>query len=179
MMLTPLRRRLTKGRKKRPVPGGWASSDEISSYEQTTVSALPVPQASSIALENDYAAVSGLHGNVAIYSVAADKVERSLDVGQPVTYTIWTGARVIVSTYNAAVKVYESGTEVQSFTQHAGAVTGLALHPGGELFASVGIDKSFIFYDQSSMSHVMRVFTDSCSYPSPHILPLTDSSVLP
>ncbi len=157
--------RLTKGRKKRPVPEGWATVDEISNFEQTAFNALSVPDASSLALENDYAAVSGLKGNVGIYSIEADKLERSLDLQEPITDTIWTGARIIFSTYNAHVKIYESGAEVKSFTEHAGAVTGLALHPGGDIFASVGADKSFVFYDLTALKRVLRIYTDSCMSP--------------
>lgn len=125
---------------------------------------MPVPQASSMAVENDFAAVSGLKGNVGIYSIEADKVERSLDIEEPITDTIWTGPRVIFSTTNAHVKIYENGTEIKTFTEHAGAVTGLALHPGGDLLASVGADKSFVFYDLNDLKRVLRVYTDSCTF---------------
>ncbi len=117
-----------------------------------------------MAVENDFAAVSGLKGNVGIYSIEADKVERSLDIEEPITDTIWTGPRVIFSTTNAHVKIYENGTEIKTFTEHAGAVTGLALHPGGDLLASVGADKSFVFYDLNDLKRVLRVYTDSCTF---------------
>ena len=125
---------------------------------------MPVPQASSLAVENNFAAVSGLKGNVGIYSIEADKVERSLDLEEPITDTIWTGARVLFSTYNAHVKIYENGAEIKTFTEHAGAVTGLALHPGGDILASVGADKSFVFYDLNALKRVLRVYTDSCTF---------------
>jgi pre-mRNA-processing factor 19 len=57
--------------------------------------------------------------------------------------------------------VHSSGSEVASFSDHAGPVTGLALHPGGLILASVGSDKSFVFYDLSALRTVFRSFTDS------------------
>jgi pre-mRNA-processing factor 19 len=123
---------------------------------------MDISQPSCLSIENDYAAIGSLHGDVAIYSLEARKVERSLQIGEPVTDAIWTGARIIFSTQKAAVKVYESGSEIASFTDHAGAVTALALHPGGDIVASVGMDKSFIFYDLSTLKRALRVYTDSC-----------------
>ena len=124
-----------------------------------------------MAVENDYAAIGGLKGNVDIYSIASDKVERSLDLEEPVTDAIWSGAKIMFSTYNAHVKVYENGSEAQTFAEHAGAVTGLALHPGGNLLASVGTDKSYVFYDLTTLTRALRVYTDSCT--STTLLPLT------
>lgn len=154
--------RLQKSRKKRPVPEGWATPDEIASLEPQSSDAAPVPQATSIGLEGSYAAVSGLSGDAAIFSVDAGKVERSLQVGEPVTDTLWHETKVVFATSKGSVKVFESGSEVASFADHAGAATGLALHPCGDILASVGVDKSFVFYDLVAMKRVTRVYTDSC-----------------
>ncbi|KAI1865953.1 uncharacterized protein JN550_007931 [Neoarthrinium moseri] len=153
--------KLSKSRKKRPVPEGWATAEDVSSFAVATESAVPVEQPTTLALEEGYAAVGGLKGDVAIYSVAADKVERSLQVNEPVTDSIWTGAKVVFSTTKGSVKVFESGSEVASFSDHAGPATGLAIHPSGDILASVGADKSFAFYDLVNLKRVSRAFTDS------------------
>lgn len=144
------------------MPEGWVSADEIAAFDKVASEDSPVQQASSIGLEGDYAAISGLQGDVAIFSVEAAKVERSLKVNEPITDTLWTGSRVIFATSKGSVKIYENGSEIASFSEHAGPATGLALHPCGDLLASVGSDKSFVLYDLSTLKRVSRVYTDSC-----------------
>jgi pre-mRNA-processing factor 19 len=157
-----------KGRKKRPIPEGWASSDEVAALQQAAYTDLAVSQASSLDVEteSDYAVVGGLDGKADIYSIQANNVERSLDVGEPVTATVWTGSKVILATSKGSVKVFDSGNETASFQVHAGAVTGLAVHPGGRILASVGVDKSFVFYDLEALEKVSRVYTDAGMLPS-------------
>jgi pre-mRNA-processing factor 19 len=156
-----------KGRKKRPVPQGWASSDEVAALQQVAYTDLTVSQATSLDVESDYAAIGGLDGKVDIYSVQANKVERSLDVAEPITATVWTGSKVVLATTKGTVKEFDNGNETASFQAHAGAVTGLAMHPGGRILASVGVDKSFIFYDLETLERVSRSYTDAgmCSDP--------------
>lgn len=150
-----------KGRKKRPIPPTWATPDEVAALQQVAYTDLSVTQASSLGLESDYAAIGGLDGKADIYSVPANKVERTLDVGEPVTATAWTGSKVVLATSKGSVKVYDSGSETASFQAHAGAVTGLAVHPGGRILASVGVDKSFVFYDLEALEQVSRGYTDA------------------
>jgi len=74
---------------------------------------------------------------------------------------IWWDSKPVVALANGAIKVFEDGSEIGEFTVHAGAATGLSLHPCGDLLASVGSDKSYVFYDLTSMSQLTRVFTSS------------------
>jgi pre-mRNA-processing factor 19 len=169
-----MRYRLSKGRKKRPVPEGWVSAEEVSSFAVGATNALPVPQASSLDIEGDYAAVGGLSGEAAIYSVSADKVERQVPVNEPVTDTVWTGSKVVFATGQGSVKIFEGGSEVASLSEHSGAATALSVHPGGELVASVGSDKGIVFYDLASLKLVSRAYTDaaltSCAFhPDGHL----------
>ncbi|KAK4154921.1 hypothetical protein C8A00DRAFT_42389 [Chaetomidium leptoderma] len=156
-----LQAQLMKGRKRRPVPKGWASAGEVTALQQVAYTDLTVSQASSLDTESEYAAIGGLDGKVDIYSTQENKVERSLDIGEPVTATAWTGSKVIVATSKGSVKVFDSGSETASFQVHAGAVTGLSVHPGGRILASVGVDKSFVFYDLESLEKVSRGYTDA------------------
>ncbi|KAK4120277.1 hypothetical protein N657DRAFT_580202 [Parathielavia appendiculata] len=156
-----LQQQLMKGRKKRPIPQGWASPDEVAGLQQVAYTDLTVSQASSLDIESDYAAIGGLDGKVSIYSTQANNVERTIDIGEPVTATAWIGSKVIVATSKGSVKVFDSGNETASFQVHAGAVTGLSLHPGGRILASVGVDKSFVFYDLDTLEKVSRAYTDA------------------
>lgn len=153
--------RLSKSRKKRPVPSGWASSEEIATFAPQTSEPLPVPQTSSLDTEAGYAAVGGLKGDVAIFSLASGEMERNFKVDEPITDTVWHGSKIMFATSKGSVKVIEDGSEIASFSEHAGAATALSLHPGGNLLASVGTDKSFVFYDLTALKRVTRVFSSA------------------
>jgi len=165
-----IKSQLTNGRKKRPVPKGWATPDDVAALQQTTITDLSVSLASSLDTQGDHAAIGGLDGKLDIYSVDAGKVERSLDIGEPVTATVWIETKVILATAKGSVRVFDSGSEAATFKSHAGAITGLSLHPGNRILASVGADKSFVFYDIESLQQVSRVYTDSGMFPSFHPL---------
>lgn len=165
---------LTKSRKKRPVPAGWTSGDDIATFAPQVSESLPVPQATSLGIESGYAAVGGLKGDAAIFSTATGQLERSLKVDEPVTDTLWTDTKVAFATSKGSVKIFESGAEVASFSEHAGAATSLAMHPGKAILASVGTDKSFVFYDLNALKRVTRVyasapFTACAFHPDGHL----------
>lgn len=152
---------LSKGRKKRPIPEGWVSADEVTSFETTATNALPVPQATTLAISGGYAAAGGLTGESAVYSVDADQLERQIPVGEAVTASLWTSSKLIFATSQGTVKVYEAGSEAAAASEHAGAATALSVHPGGQLLASVGSDKSIVFYELDTLKRVSRAYADS------------------
>ncbi|KAI2466983.1 Prp19-domain-containing protein [Annulohypoxylon bovei var. microspora] len=153
--------RLSKTRKKRAVPQGWATAEDVASFAVDTTNALPVPQATTVSVEEGYAAIGGLQGDVAIYSIDSDTVERSFQVNEPVTDSIWDGTRVFFATSKGSIKVFENGSEIASFSDHAGPVTGLSIHPSKDILGSIGSDKSFVFYDLVNLCRVRRVYTNS------------------
>ena len=106
---------------------------------------------------------AGSDGTVGIYSISGNKVQKSFNAGSAVTDALWYGSQPVVSTSSGAVKVL--GDDEITFTSHAGSANGLALHPSGDILASVGVDKSFVFYDLVEGSPVTQVYTDSGTYP--------------
>lgn len=115
----------------------------------------------------DLALFEGSDGSALVYSISEKEAVHTLKFGKGhITDAVWWGARPIISTSTGAVKIFEKEKEIGSFAVHAGSATGLALHPTGDLLASVGSDKSYVVYDLESMSHVTRVFTDSGMYNS-------------
>ena len=78
-----------------------------------------------------------------------------------VTDTLWAGDRAILATSAGVVKVFDNGSEVSSFSGHSGRVMALALHPSGDILASVGVDKSYVYYDLSTSTQVLHVVTNS------------------
>jgi pre-mRNA-processing factor 19 len=109
--------------------------------------------------------VGGSDGVAGIFSVTENKLQKSFKAGSPVTDSAWYGSEPVVSTASGAVKVF--GSNETSFTSHAGTANGLALHPGGDILASVGVDKSFVFYDLPGRKAVTQVYTDSGIF-APH-----------
>lgn len=153
--------RLSKTRKKRPIPEGWATSDDVAALQTTASTTLPVPNASCLTLEGGYAVIGGPDGNAAVYSVEADKLERHVAVNAPITDALWTGSKLVFATAQGNVKIFEDGNEVTSFSDNAGAVTSLTVHPLGDLLAFVGVDKSIVFYNLDTLKRVGRRYCDA------------------
>lgn len=161
---------LSKSRRKRPVPPTWASPDDIVALEKVASDPLQVSQATSVGVGGGYAAVGALSGDLAVYSLEGKKVERTIPIGEPVTDVIWTGSKVVLGTAKGTVKIIDSGSEVASFAGHAGGVTAVALHPGGDIVASVGADRGIVLYQLSTLKKIFQAYTDS---------PLTTSAFHP
>jgi pre-mRNA-processing factor 19 len=85
----------------------------------------------------------------------------SISVEEPVTDAAWAENRVVFATGQGSVKIFEDGNQVASLSEHAGAATALSLHPSGEILASVGTDKSIVFYDLVGQKYAARAYTDA------------------
>lgn len=67
----------------------------------------------------------------------------------------------MISTSAGIVKVFEGQEEIASFNAHAGKVTGLALHPSGDIVASIGVDKSYVLYDMNTLAVATQVYSNT------------------
>lgn len=103
--------------------------------------------------------VGGSDGVAGIYSIDDNKLQESFKAGGAITDAAWYGAQPVVATSKGTVKVF--GDNEITFTSHAGSANALALHPTGDILASVGVDKSFVFYDLPGGKAVTQVYTDS------------------
>ena len=118
-------------------------------------------------MDGTTAAVGGLQGSSATYLIETDTLEREISVEDPVTDSIYAGSKVAFATSRGSVKVYQGEDQVADVTEHAGAATALSVHPGGQILASVGSDKSIVFYELASMRRIARAYTDSGEYNLP------------
>ena len=159
-------RRLSKGRRKRPVPEGWATSESISSYQPSTASDPLCPTTKTLSLNSsgDLALVGGVEGVVNVYSLSQGRVVETLKAGGPVTSAVWAGDKAVVASSTGSVKAFQKGADLASFNSHAGEVTALAVHATGDIVASVGVDKSYVLYDLSTNSVIAQVFSDACMF---------------
>ncbi|KAE8415826.1 WD40-repeat-containing domain protein [Aspergillus pseudocaelatus] len=154
---------LSKTRRKRAVPESWATSDAISTYKpaQSTEPLYPGGKALSVNASGELALVGGADGVVGVYSLSQKQVVQSLQANGPVTDAVWAGDKAVVASSTGSVKVFENGNEVADFSSHAGAATALALHPTGDIVASVGADKSYVLYDLATNSVITQIFSDA------------------
>lgn len=167
--------RLSKTRRKRPLPPDWADFEAISNFKTSMTSEILYSSTNFLAVNEatQLAIVGGGEGVVGIYSITENKILQSFDVGTSITDGIWFGTHPIVSTSSGLVKMI--GTDELSFTLHNGSVNNLALHPCGDILASVGTDKSFVLYDLEGRKSVCQIFTDSeltrvAFHPDGHLL---------
>ncbi|KAI9733171.1 MAG: hypothetical protein M1818_007289 [Claussenomyces sp. TS43310] len=153
---------LSKSRRKRPVPKDWASADAIESFTVTTQSEPLYPGTTSLAVDaaGEHAIVGGSDGIAGVYSLLESKMIQPMKVGGSITDALWYRNQPIVASSSGAVKVFDDGNEIAAFTSHAGSATALAMHPSSTILASVGIDKSFVFYDLVAVKPVTQVYTD-------------------
>ena len=156
--------RLSKTRRKRPIPEGWVTSDALNTFTPNDKSVALFADARSFALNSrgDSALMGGKDGRLGVYSISEEVLVQEMDAGPGfVTDVLWLGDRAIASTSAGNVKIYEDGAEVTSFSGHAGEVTALAIHPSGDILASVGVDRCYIFYDLVSNKVATQVLTDA------------------
>ncbi len=149
------------------MPKDWATSEDIESYDVISTSEPLYPGSSAIAVDKsgERAIVGGSDGIAGIYSLPDKKILMSLKVdGGAITDAVWYGDEPVISTSSGVVKVFDGSQQAVAFTSHAGAANALAMHPSGEILASVGADKSFVFYDLVDLRPVTQVYTDSGSY---------------
>jgi pre-mRNA-processing factor 19 len=121
------------------------------------------PGSSTITIDEsgERAIVGGSDGIAGIYSLTDNKILMGLKAGGgAITNAVWYDEKPIISTSSGFVKVFDGDQEAAVFTSHAGAANALAMHPSGEILASVGADKSFVFYDLVGTKPVTQIYTD-------------------
>ena len=112
--------------------------------------------------------MGGSDGRAGVYSISQRKVVNTIDGGSgSITDGLWVDERTILASSTGFVAVFKEDSKVSEFAGHAGGVNAIALHPSGDLLASVGVDKSYIFYDLASSSQATQIFTDCGKYPLP------------
>ena len=165
--------RLSKTRRKRAIPEDWANSEDLERFKPQALPESAYPGSTSIALDpsGDLVLLGGSDGEAGMYSLAKKEVVQTLKGGMgTVTRSAWAGGRSVLAMSSGVVKVFVSGSESASFNAHAGETRDLAVHPSGDILASVGVDKSFVIYDLESSAIITRVHTKTGMLSSaPHV----------
>lgn len=155
--------RLSKTRRKRAVPEDWATRETVQSFIPLQSTKSTYGGSRSVALDDsgELALFGSSDGTAGVFAIQQNKLVQEFPVDGSVTDALWAGSKAVLGTSTGTVNIFENGVEVSSFTGHAGEVAALALHPSGEILASVGVDKSYIFYDLTSSVQTLQVSTDS------------------
>jgi pre-mRNA-processing factor 19 len=146
------------------VPEDWVTGESIQEFQPIEKSEPLYPGGKSLSLDasGDLALVGGSEGVAGVYSLSQKRVVQNLKGGcGAITDAIWVGNKATIATSSGAVKVYENGAEVANFGSHAGEATALAVHPTGDILASVGVDKSYVLYDLTTLSTITQIYSDS------------------
>lgn len=153
---------LMKTRRKRPIPAEWATSDTISLFKPNKTIKTACVDASFLSVNKpSNVALAGSTGNGAYTISSVDGSVAAITSDEPVTSGLWTASGVAIATSTGKVQVIENGSQVASFTSHAGSVTGLALHASGEILASCSSDKTYALYDLEQNKELTQVQTSS------------------
>ena len=162
------------------MPEDWATSETVQSFTPTSTTQGSSPGSRAVALDpsGDLVLTGGSDGRANIFSIHQNKIVQELEVGSRITDALWIGSRPALATSAGTVHIFDNGLEKSTFSGHAGEVTALALHPSGEILASVGIDKSYIFYDLTSSVQALQISTNCgkmnpCCLQSSKTQPLT------
>lgn len=155
--------RLSKGRRKRAVPAAWATRADVATYE--VVAKAEVGDAAFVDVDASGAqALVGGSDGAAVVDVQTGTVSETLAKGESVSAGAWAGEKAVLlvkAGNGGVVKVFEGAKEVGAIAAHAGPVNGVAVHPTGDVVASIGKDKSFVVYDLESMKAVAQVYTEN------------------
>ena len=164
--------RLSKTRRKRPVPEDWATADEISTYKPTQHFETPYSGGRVFSLDatDELALVAGSEPAAGVYSLQQQRLLYSLDGdGGLIMDAVWAGSHTVIASEQGWVKVFEGTRKLSTFSRHVGEITGLSLHPSGDILASVGAEKSYALYDLENKNTITQIYTDS---GMPLILPI-------
>lgn len=97
-----------------------------------------------------------------LYSLAQKQTLHTLKIGDgSITAALFWEQKPVLATSTGAIKIFENGNVMGEMLVHAGAATDISLHPSGDILASVGEDKSIVFYDLTTMKQAARIFTQS------------------
>ena len=160
--------RLSKTRRKRPVPEDWATTEDLEAFAPVQSTESQCSDVHSIAMDSseDLALFGGKGNFTSVYSISKKTILKQFETANgAVTDAAWAGSDAITSTSTGHIEIWDdAGSRIGEFQEHSGAATALALHPSGDIAASVGADKRIVFYDLAQSTTALKIYTDSRMY---------------
>jgi pre-mRNA-processing factor 19 len=165
--------RLSTTRRKRTVPKDWITAKDIESLTPKRpewAASEGYGRCAALAEDGGEEAQTIVYGNEDGTAIIhrTDGPVYEVNCGSRITDSLVWDGNAVFSLADGSIKVFASGQEERAYSVHAGAATGVSLHPCGTLLASVGSDRSYVLYDLSSSGNaaVARVFADSGRFNS-------------
>jgi pre-mRNA-processing factor 19 len=158
--------KLSSTRRKRAVPKSWITAKELEEAEEEKVSWSNKVKGTCSTLADGTNSDEGLivygseTGSAVVYSASLD-ASAALELGSRITDAACWESKAFFSLASGAIAVTGLSGSVETLLVHAGAATGVSLHPSGAILGSVGADSSYVLYNLSSLKPVARVFADS------------------
>lgn len=115
----------------------------------------------SLNSDTDNVVLGGKTGEAYLVSVPKGKIVNKYQIEGAVTDIVSPGSKVVLASTKGLICVYDEANLVSEFTQHAGKVAAIAIHPSGDILASVGEDKSIVLYDIPGAQVATQIFTNS------------------
>ena len=155
--------KLSGTRRKRPVPEDWAAGETIASYDVKSTADTQFTGARKLAVDmtGDFFLCGDSDGDIGVYDLKQGAFTTRSNFGAGgILDGAWAQDKAVVSTSSGAVVVTQGGSVTAKFHQHAGAATGIAVHPSGDLAVSCGSDKSYVLYDLHESKVLTQIYTD-------------------
>ena len=159
--------RLQGTRRKRPVPDDWATGEAIAAYDVKSTADTQFTGAKTLAVDEtgDFFLCGDSDGDIGVYDLKQGAFTTRSNVGAGgIMSGAWANDKPIVATSSGAVVVTQGGSVQMKFQQHAGAAMAVAVHPCGDIVASVGIDKSYVLYDLQISKVLTQIYADSGTF---------------
>lgn len=151
------------------MPEDWATTEELEAFAPVQSTKSKCSEVHTIAMDSseDLALFGGQDGLASVYSISKGTFVMQFETANgAVTDAGWAGSDAITASSTGHVEIWDdTGSRKGDFQEHSGAVAALALHPSGEIAASVGADKRIVFYDLAKSTTALKVYTDSGMYP--------------
>lgn len=145
------------------MPEDWATPETVAAFDMAISIPTSHRDGKTLAVNNsaELALVAGPQGTADVYDLAEGQTAQSLQSSGTITDGLWWNDKPVIASSAGAVQVFEGDTQIAEMRAHAGSANAVALHPCGDLLASVGVDKSYVLYDLSNFKVVSQVYTDS------------------
>jgi pre-mRNA-processing factor 19 len=105
-----------------------------------------------------------MDGVAILYDLSEKQTLHTMKCGEgSITAALFWEKKPVLAMSTGAIKIFGNGNVIGEMLVHAGAATDVSLHPSGDILASVGEDKSIVYYDLTTMKQVGRIFTQSGS----------------
>ncbi|OLL22351.1 Pre-mRNA-processing factor 19 2 [Neolecta irregularis DAH-3] len=151
---------LSSARRKRKVPGDWATPEKVSEFSGTKITHRLISSHSrSIAVDDSGDRVVIAGKNPSIYSISENTTSKLVGHEGLVTAALWVAETAVTAGVDGTIRLWQDTTEKTQFSAHTGAVIAIASHPSGELIVSVGEDKAWAVHDVPSSATVAKFDT--------------------